>query len=122
MQTADNKRVYCSHICKAGMDVVLNLTLQYHSPDVSYHNMKHSPEISIVQKGDRFIIIILFCLTWQEVRAPVYIREAQGGGSDDFSRFWSHQTENLLVQTKGKYLIPITACKAREIAAHLQIQ
>ena len=41
--------------------------------------------------------VITFCLTWQEVRAPVYIWETEGRGSDDLSRFRSHKTENLLV-------------------------
>jgi len=39
----------------------------------------------------------MLCLTWQEVCAPVYIREAEGRDSDDLSRFWSHLTENLLI-------------------------
>ena len=30
------------------------------------------------------------------------MREAEGGGSDDLSRFRSHQTENLLIQTNGR--------------------
>ena len=38
-------------------------------------------------------IVIIFCLTWQEVHAPVYIRGAEGRRSDDLSRFWSHLTE-----------------------------
>ena len=46
--------------------------------------------------------IITSCLTWQKVLAPVYIREAEGRGSDDLSRFWSHQTENLLMQTESQ--------------------
>ena len=57
-----------------------------------------SATCSKTNKGDFFTeFVVTFCLTWQEVCAPVYIREAEGGGSDDLSRFRSHQTENLLV-------------------------
>ena len=45
--------------------------------------------------------VITLCLTWQEFRAPVYIWETEGRGSDDLSRFRSHQTENLLVHADG---------------------
>ena len=40
MQTIDKKIVNCSHICKAGMDVVFTLTFQYNPPDVSYQVQK----------------------------------------------------------------------------------
>jgi len=73
----------CSHICKAGVDVVFTLTLQYHPPDVSYtFNYKWDDFQHLLN------FVIIFCLTRQEVCAPVYIRGAEGRHSDDLSRFW----------------------------------
>ena len=80
-----------SHICKAGVDVVFSLSLYYNPPYVRYM-FKNKQR---VKESTDFVIT--FCLTWQEVRAPVYIWGAEGGGSNDLSRFRSHQTEDLLV-------------------------
>ena len=83
------------------MNVVISFTLQCNPPFVScsaYKNKKNS--FQKLNQRNKFVII---SLTWQEVHAPVQVMEAGGGGSDDLSRFWSHLTKNLLVQTSNSY-------------------
>jgi len=81
------------------MDVVFTLTLQYNPPDLSYQVQKITQKLVHISQQN---LSSFSCLTWQKVGAPVYIRGAQGGGSDDLSRFWSHQTENLSSRQKVK--------------------
>jgi len=60
------QKEYCPHMCKAGVNVVFTLTLQYHPPDVSYE-VQNPKIVHICQRN----LSSLSCLMWQKVCAPV---------------------------------------------------